>query len=87
MKNFNARHWNETLATFTFCSQAEAQSMDINSLAVKFAYTINDALDICTPKKVFTIRPDYVQGLTEQAFAKNSCIGWIAKSCLNFHCC
>ena len=67
MKNFSPSYWNETLATFNFCTQAESEAKDINILATEFANTINDALDICAPKKTFTIRPNYVQGLSEKA--------------------
>ena len=51
MKNFSPSYWNETLATFNFCTQAESETKDINILATEFANTINDALDICAPKK------------------------------------
>ena len=39
--------------------------MDINQLATDLANKVNRALDICAPQKTFTIRPKYVQGLTD----------------------
>ena len=41
--------------------------MDINDLAKDLSNKINEALDICAPKKVFTIKPKFVQDLTDTA--------------------
>ena len=67
MKNFNPRFWNDTLANFKFCTLADTENKDLNDVALEFAKTINDALDICAPKKTFKIKPNYVPGLTDKA--------------------
>ena len=59
MKNVSPEHWNDTLSKFNFCSQKATEQMDINTVAMDFANTIKRALDICAPKKMFTIRPNY----------------------------
>ena len=41
--------------------------MDINELALRLANTVTQALDIVAPKKTFTIRPNYIHGLTDEA--------------------
>ena len=41
--------------------------MDINVLAIELAENVNLALDIVAPKKTFSIKPNYIQGLTDQA--------------------
>ena len=38
--------------------------VDIDSMAQDLSEKLNDALDIIAPKKFFTIRPNYVQGLS-----------------------
>ena len=67
MKNFTTSHWNEILSSFKFSSQSEAELMDINLLAKELSSNISLALDIIAPMKTFSIRPNYVQGLTEDA--------------------
>ena len=65
MTNFTVTQWNQTLAQFEFQNPDEEDLVDINALAKDLSEKINAALDIIAPKKVFTIRPHYVQGLSE----------------------
>ena len=61
MKNFTATRWNQTLEQFDF----ESDTVNINEQAINLSNQINAALDIIAPKKVFTIKSNYVQGLSE----------------------
>ena len=47
--------------------------MDINLLAKELSDKVKQALDIVAPVKIFTVRPKYIHGLTEEAkqFMKN----------------
>ena len=63
MKNFSVTNWNQALEQVDFQNHSEE---DINTQALKLSEQINTALDIIAPMKLFTIRPNYVQGLTEE---------------------
>ena len=65
MKNFNTQHWNETLAMQDW--EVIGNTEDVHVMATLFSGMVNSALDVCAPKKKFTIKPNYKQGLTEGA--------------------
>ena len=53
MKNFNVQHWNETLASQNW--EEIGNSEDVNEMATMLSGLVNKALDICAPRKKFTI--------------------------------
>ena len=65
MKNFCTKKWIQTLSQFNFGNIAEASKGDIDTQAKLLSEQINCALDIIAPKKFITIKPDYVQGLSD----------------------
>ena len=67
MKNFTVHEWNNTLAQFDFKTLEPVNNTELNNLALELSLTLQEALDIIAPKKFFTIRPNYVQGLSDKA--------------------
>ena len=65
MKNFNNTIWNETLAAQNW--EKIGQTENVHEMATILSASINTALDICAPKKVFVIKPCYKQGLSQEA--------------------
>ena len=67
MRNFTTTYWNETLATLKFLAPSISGVVDINALANELAENLTKALDTVAPMKSFTIRQNYIHGLTDEA--------------------
>ena len=65
MKNFNSNIWNETLAVQNW--EAIGQTENVHEMASLLSASVNNALDVCAPKKKFVIKPYYKQGLAHEA--------------------
>ena len=67
MKKFSVSRWYEVLEQVNFQEfNDDDRNIDINEQALKLSEKINQALDIIAPKKLITIKPNYVQGLSNK---------------------